>query len=304
MKIFITGITGFVGSFLAQHLRDKHEVYGYSLSGKTIEGCEVYSGDIRDRNLLEKILKKVKPEVIVHLCASTSVEQSWKTFNYIFEVNFLGTVNIIQIAEKLNFPKFIFPSSVEVYGNQVNFPIKENSILRPNSPYGLAKVACENFLRMKIEVSGFPIVIFRCTNTYGRINDTRFIVEYAISSMLTQNEVYFGVPYAIRDFLHIDDLIKAYELAIIKDIDIKCPINISTCKGTSIKELVDKIASLTKFQGSITWFSHSIRPTEIWNLTADNSRAKRILDWLPSISLDEGLKRLVDIWKTLVPKEN
>lgn len=297
MKIFMTGIGGFIGGYLASKL-DRHEIYGLSLFEP--EGPNIFQGDIRDFDRIKEILGEVKPDIIIHLASITAVKDSFDVPLKVFETNCMGTINIatatLQTCPSLK--KFIFSGTVEEYGNQDMSPIKENVQLNPNSPYGAAKVGAEKYLRMLYEVYGFPCVLLRQTNTYGRKGCKVFVMEHIITQMLAKKDpVLMGFPDPIRDFMFIDDLLAFYELAVEEDVPLGTPMNISTGKGISIRELVEKIGGLLNYHGQVKYYTTSLRPVEIDSLVADNSRATSLTRWRPKIDLDTGLKRTIEIWR-------
>jgi len=297
MRIFVTGIEGFIGSYLASKL-SHHEIYGLSLDGS--DNPNILKGDIRDFDRVKEILEEVQPDIIIHLASITAVKDSFDYPLEVFETNCLGTVNIATAALQAcpNLQKFIFSGTVEEYGNQDTSPIKETAQLNPNSPYGVAKVGAEKYLRMLYEVYGFPCVLLRQTNTYGRKGCKVFVMEHIITQMLQRKDpVLMGFPEPIRDFMYIDDLLAFYELAVEVDVPLGTPMNISTGEGISIRELVEKIAGLLDYHGQINYYTTSLRPVEIDSLVCDNGRATSLTSWRPKTDLDTGLRRTIEIWR-------
>jgi len=297
MRIFITGIGGFIGGYLASKM-SRHEIYGLSLEGS--DNPNILKGDIRDFARVKEILGEVKPDIIFHLASITAVKDSFDYPLMVFETNCLGTVNIATAALQVcpNLEKFIFSGSVEEYGNQDTSPIKETVQLNPNSPYGAAKVGAEKYLRMLYEVYDFPCVLLRQTNTYGRKGCKVFVMEHIITQMLEgKDPVLMGFPDPIRDFMYIDDLLAFYELAVEGDVPLGTPMNISTGEGISIRELVEKIAGLLDYHGQVEYYTTSLRPVEIDSLVCDNGRATSLTSWRPKNDLDTGLRRTIEIWR-------
>lgn len=297
MKMLITGINGFIGGYLASKL-GRHEVFGLSLGDS--ENPNILKGDIRDFGRIKEILGEVKPDIIIHLASITAVKDSFDAPLKVFETNCMGTVNIATAALQVcpNLQKFIFSGSVEEYGNQDTSPIKEDVQLNPNSPYGAAKVGAEKYLRMLHEVYNFPCVLLRQTNTYGRKGSKVFVMEHIITQMLEKKDpVLMGFPDPIRDFMFIDDLLAFYELAVEEDMPMGTPMNISTGKGISIRELVEKIGELLDYHGQIKYYTTSLRPVEIDSLVCDNGKVTSLTRWRPETDLDTGLKHTIEIWR-------
>jgi dTDP-glucose 4,6-dehydratase len=309
----LTGITGFVGRHLGiEILKRGYEVFGLAryVSDRDVSdlsGITIYYGDILDSFFLRKVFKKVQPDVIVHLATQSSVEYSFNNPLEEYNVGFIGTTNVAYAAieEVPKLRKFIYASSVEVYGNQDNFPIKEDATLRPASPYGVAKVASEYFFKYLFNGYGFPCIILRSTNTYGRNYNHNFVVEHIIYEMLSgKGEVLMGDPAPIRDFLYIDDEVDAYIKVIETEKDIFGEImNTGTGRGVSVRELVEIIGKMVDFKGEVKWCQRSLRPFEIKKLIVDTEKIRRLLGWSPRYTLEEGLKRTIEWWRNYLDRD-
>jgi len=306
MRVLVTGITGFLGRHLGKELVKRgHDVFGlarYVSDRDTSDllDIDIRYGDILDSSCVRGVLRAVQPDVIVHFATQSSVEYSFNNPYEEYNVGFIGTTNVAQAAMETlaDLRKFIFPSSVEVYGNQATFPIKEDQPLKPASPYGVAKVAAEYFLKYLYEGYRFPCMIFRSTNTYGRKHNHNFVVEHIIFGMLTREDVLMGDPTPVRDFLYVDDEVEAYVKAIEADTDLSGQVmNTGTGTGTSIAQLVDIIRKMVDFEGKVRWKETSRRPFEIRNLTIDAERIRTRLQWFPRHSLEEGLQETINWWR-------
>jgi len=228
-KVLITGITGFIGSELAHTLvgKKKYDVGGLirvtsdthhleSISD-IADKLSLYYANFTDYHAIRNIVRSFKPHYILHIGAQTAVRDSFEMPHEFNETNYLGTINLIHAALDLpDLKKFIFASTMEVYGWQNGRkPFREETILKPASPYAVSKVACENYIEMAGKAYGLPYLISRACNTYGRKHNTGFIVEYIITSMLRGEDVYIGTSRAVRDLMYVDDHINAY-LALLK----------------------------------------------------------------------------------------
>jgi len=313
MKIFVTGMTGFLGDQLATKLLERGHTLGTMarnvasadrpiaqntesmIRGEKRKGVSYYYGDLTDYLNIQDILSNFKPDVIIHLAAQTSVAYSFTHSTEVFNVNFLGAVNMAEAARRTlpKLKKFIFSGSVEEYGIQDKFPSKETAELRAASPYGVAKIASEKYLKYLFDAYGFPSVIFRNANSYGRRYNHQFVIESIIYQMYQgKSPIKLGDPKPIRDFVFEPDLLSAYVLAAESNNKkiLGESINIGIGKAISIKELAEKIAKITGYKGKIKWNSFPKRQLEIPRLQIDNSKAKKLLKWKPKYTLDEGLK--------------
>ena len=217
MRIFLSGGTGFIGSNLVEKLVEKnHEIYALcrNVTDRKIslpKEVGIVWGDLIDGHFLHKTLKDINPEIVVHLAAPSSVNYSHKHAQEATEIIYMGTINLQKACEGLsNLEKFIFSGTSEEYGNQLKFPIREDAILIPNQPYAIAKVAADHYLNYCKESMGFPTVILRPFNSYGRIKNFSFVTESIISQMLTQKQVILGDPTPVRDLLYVDDHVSGY----------------------------------------------------------------------------------------------
>ena len=313
MRIFITGMTGFLGYELGVRLNEKGHTIGTlvrnvatsdrpiasntesMIRGEKLEGVSYYYGDLTDYLNIFDVLSDFKPDVIIHLAAQTSVAYSFTHTTEVFNVNFLGAVNMAEAARRAvpNLKRFIFSGSVEEYGIQTKFPTKETEELRAASPYGVAKIATEKYLKYLHAAYDFPAIIFRNANSYGRKHNHQFVIESMIYQMYQgKSPIIVGDPTPIRDFVFESDLLTAYVIAAESNNKklLGESINICTSKAISIRDLATKIRKITGYTGKIQWNSFPKRALEIPCLHTDNTKAKKLLKWTPKISLDEGLK--------------
>jgi CDP-glucose 4,6-dehydratase len=313
MKIFVTGMTGFLGNELAKILLERGHKLGTlarnvatsdrpiasntesMIRGESIKGVSYFYGDLTDYQNIVDVLTKFKPEVIIHLAAQSSVAYSFTHTTEVFNVNFLGAVNMAEAARKYlpNLKRFIFSGSVEEYGIQTKFPSKETAELNAASPYGVAKVATEKHLKYLHQAYGFPAVVFRNANSYGRKHNHQFVIESIIYQMLQgKSPIKLGDPTPFRDFVFEPDLLNAYVLAAeSKNKKILGEtMNIGTGKSLSIRQLSERIRKITGYKGKIQWNSFPKRALEIPKLEVDATKARKLLKWKPKYTLDQGLK--------------
>ena len=312
MRIFITGTTGFLGQQLSNSLlKNGHKIGTLArnvaksdraiasntelmIKGERTKGISYYFGDLTDYLNIQDVLTNFKPDVIIHLAAQTSVAYSFTHTTEVFNVNFLGVVNVAEAARRVlpKLKRFIFSGSVEEYGIQTKLPTKETAELRAASPYGVAKIAAEKFLKYLNQAYGFPAIIFRNANSYGRQHNHQFVIESIMYQMYQgKSPIKLGDPTPIRDFIFEPDLLSAYRLAALSNNKkiIGESINIGTGKSVSIKQLAEKIRKITGYKGKISWNSFPKRALEIPKLEVDTTKAKKLLGWKPKVTLNEGL---------------
>jgi len=321
-RVLITGISGFIGSCLAEKLVSKgHQVYGVirrianrdlRVLKEIFEDVILLSGDITDYASVRNVLETVKPVFVFHLAALTPVRDSFeRPFEY-QEANFLGTMNLIHSMLELPDPQarmLIAASTAEVYGLQEEEMLTEKLALNPSSPYAVGKAAADLYLQMTFRTYGLNGVVLRPTNTYGRKFDTSFLVEYLVTQMLKGQRVFIGAPDSVRDYMYVDDHVNAYLLAMDKKKDAKGQVfNVGTGVGTSNKELAMKIADKVGYDRSKIVLgsyppSYPYRPlvSDQLRIVLDATWIQEKLGWKPTVSLDEGLDRVISYFESKLP---
>jgi nucleoside-diphosphate-sugar epimerase len=314
-KVLITGVTGFIGSHLAQALSGEHEVYGllkYSTS-RNLKKLEPFlrdvillTGDISDYHTISHVLHSVGPDVVVHLAAMSPVRGSFDMpFSYV-QANVTGTLNIAHAM--LDLPDFkrrklIYASTAEVYGIQKKQPIPEGAVLNPSSPYANTKSMTDTYLRMMTGVYGLNTTVMRCVNTFGRKIETGFFVEYLVTSMLRGEKVYIGAPDSLRDYMYVDDHVSAYAAAI-RGHDIKGEaFNAAPGFIYSNRKMAEMIARRVGYDARQIVYgkyppNYPLRPlaSDQPFINLDSSKIRRILKWRPKVSLEDGLDRTITYW--------
>jgi nucleoside-diphosphate-sugar epimerase len=304
MKIFVTGSSGFIGSHLVPRIKDQHEVI-------------TMQSDLLDFQAVDQELQACRPDVIVHLAAKTEVERSFYEQTDFSQVNYVGSVNLIESARKISTLKnFVFASTMEVYGWQpISDEIKaqghthqhavfnQHTAPAPNAPYAVAKYAVEKYLAYMHRSQGFPHVCVRQTNCYGRQNTDFFVMEQIISQMLRdpdQCDLGYGTPY--RNFIWIDDLIDAWcELIDRPDLGEHHPIfTIGPDNVIQIQALALTVANKLGWHGMINWDKKPQRPGEIYWLNSDHELITQHTGWKPRVDLDQGIDRTIEIWQRVL----
>ena len=192
MKILVTGADGFIGSHLCEKLvKEGHDVkafvyynsfnsYGWidSIEKKIRDKLKIFSGDIRDENLVKKAVKG--NEIIIHLAALVGIPYSYNSPQSYYETNVKGTLNILQAAKDLKVKKIIHTSTSEVYGTAKYLPIDEKHPVDGQSPYSASKIAADQMAISFYKSFGTPVTIIRPFNTYGPRQSARAIIPTII----------------------------------------------------------------------------------------------------------------------------
>lgn len=309
-KVLVTGGAGFIGSHIVERLLDS------GLSTLVLDSLEkgrfkniahhvgkksfhFVKGDIRDFNVIKEVLKEV--DGVVHLAALTSPAESFEKPSLYNEVNITGTMNLLNACLDSGVKRFVYASSAALYGHAECLPIKENSPLRPTSPYGISKMAAEAYVRLFFEEYGLETVSLRYFNVYGpRQPNNQYsgvITQFINCLRANRSLVIFGDGKQTRDFVNIKDVTEASILALARNGVAGEIFNIGTGVATPINDLAKTLLEIEGKTGLKTVCVTS-RKGDIEHSVADISKGKEKLGYLPRIQLKRGLRELV---KTQAP---
>ena len=298
MKYAVTGGAGFIGSHLIKNLVEHgNEVIvidnlntgkkqNIEKISKKIDFFEV---DIRDFSAIEDILKNI--DGIFHEAALASVQDSFRIPDEFFDVNVNGTENIFKIAKKLGI-KVVYASSSSVYGNPISIPIKENDDKNPFNPYAKTKLE-DDKLAEKYAKNGLKVIGLRYFNVFGPGQSK----EYAGVIKLFLERIQQGLPplingdgLQVRDFVYVNDVVNANMLAMESNIDGEF-FNIGT---NSVVSVLDLATMIIKFSGlKLKPIHRPPVPGDVKATQADITKAKMMLKWKPTTSIENWLKSTV-----------
>lgn len=295
-RVFITGAFGFLGKCLIENLSERGAII-YALAGpddkyeSTAVGRikNVFKEDIKNREALVKIIGEIKPEIIYHLAAIGSVPYSKENPLVVLDVNFGGTMNLLEAVRRAGCGKFIYVSSAEIYAGS-DRPIDEKHPVLPDSPYAASKVAADYLVSSYYKSYGMPAVILRPFNIYGPGNHKNVIFKF-IQAALKNDVLRVEGGGQIKDFLFVDDAVRAFLSAGEGTVSGEV-FNIGSGKAITIKDLANKIILLAVSGARI--IEDNPRGTKSKNFICDYAKIEKNLGWKPQVSLEEGLKRTID----------
>ena len=310
-KILVTGGAGFIGAHLVHKLiKNNYDVMVVD-SLTTIGGipyihpnCFFVKGDILGAETLVKI-KKWKPDIIYHLAAQSGGESAYDDPKNDYLSNGYGTYLLCLLAQEIKIKKFIYTSSVAVYGSNMQKKIYENTKINPDSIYGVSKYVGEMFIRQILKKTKIQTLIFRVFNTYGPGEDLNFLKKGMVSiysSYLWRNKPILvkGSLNRFRNYQYIDDIINILVLSL-KNKSLKKNeiINLSTAKAVTVKNLLKIIFKINNKK------NHKIKettgtPGDSFGYDASNKYLKSKFKNYKFISLEKGLK-LYFKWIKKVP---
>lgn len=297
----VTGGAGFIGSHVVNELiKSGHKVVVLDdLSGGFLENvnpkAEFVKGSITDFQLLETLFEKHKFDYVYHLAAyaAEGLSHFIKRFNY--SNNLIGSVNLINEAVKHKVKCFVFTSSIAVYG-ALNPPMKEEMIPVPEDPYGIAKFAVEQDLKVTHEMFGLNYIIFRPHNVYGEfqnIGDRYRNVVGIFMNQLMQGKALsvFGDGSQTRAFSYIGDIAPVIANCVNNPSALNQVFNIGADKEYAVLELAEATMKAMEISGEIR---HLEARNEVVHAHADHSKVKKVFGEEKNTSLETGLKRMAD----------
>ena len=287
MRIFVTGGAGFIGTHLCKKLSSIHKVTVYdnfSNSNKEnfpiLKNLTLIVGDILDNSKLIDSMKN--HDIVIHLAAKTDVIDSINNPENTFQTKVQGTQNIIDSCKSNNISKIIVTSSASVYQSS-DKSIDETNTTKPSSPYGQSKLSMEKITtESKINYS-----ILRLFNVYGTGQSSGVIANFKKNILENIPIIIFGDGEAIRDFIHIDDIVDGIILSMKSASGIY---NIASGNGTSITDLAKLLIELFGKNSKIVY--QPARKGEIIYSVSDITKSQNELGFNPKIVLNDGLKTL------------
>ncbi|MCK5264376.1 MAG: SDR family NAD(P)-dependent oxidoreductase [Candidatus Thorarchaeota archaeon] len=301
-NIVVTGASGFIGSQLVDQLLEKgYDVIGIDnmRTGKkenlsdamNNDKFQLLIADIRDDDLASHIDSDV--DVIYHLAAISSVTLSIEDPRLVNDVNASGTVNILELARKLNAKRVVFSSSAAVYGDPEEMPVREDFALKPLSPYAASKIAAEMYIRSYSSSYDIDSTILRYFNVYG---PRQAFSEYSGVVSIFTNHALVNKPIKIegdgeqtRSFVHVSDVARATILSGELNAAIGATINISGKDLISIRRLAHLMKE--NVQGCDSEIVHvAPRLGDVKDSIGSMERAQKLLGFTPSIPLERGLQ--------------
>jgi len=284
--VLVTGSNGFIGSQLAIHLESK-EYRVWKLDRYFHSQMQNQLRIDISRKIEFEAISSMRFDAIVHCAAQTDVRKSVEDPTLDLMSNGLGTLNLLEFAAQTGVANFVYINSGgAIYGNE-ELPLSEKSFIAPSSPYGLSKFVGEEYVRILSAKFGFEWSSLALSNVYGDVAKNKKGVIYEFTNSLLRNKtpIIYGKEIT-RDFVYVDDVIRAIEKSLV--VSTQCRVNISSNLETSIYEIYDLVAG--QLNSKIKPEIKAPRFGEIMRSKLDNSLAREKLDWNPLVSVIDGVK--------------
>jgi CDP-paratose 2-epimerase len=327
MRIFITGGAGFIGCNLAaHHLGKGNHVYvfdnlsrprtQYNLEWLQAQGdVHLTEGDVRDEAAVREAMAQARPDLVVHLASQVAVTTSVKNPREDFEINALGTFNVLEAARGLSTPPAVlYASTNKVYGGMEDVAVvlegnryryrdlplgvSEAQPLDFHSPYGCSKGAGDQYVRDYARIYGLRTVVFRQSCIYGPrqfgVEDQGWVAHFIIAAAFGRPITIYGDGKQVRDMLHVSDLIAAYDAAYARINEVKGEVfNAGGGAANTLAIWAEFGPYLESLAGRPIPVKHADwRPGDQPVFISDNSKAHRLLGWSPKVDVREGIRRL------------
>ena len=298
MKILVTGGAGFIGSHIAEYLvrrGDDVTVLDNLITGskenltKISDKINFVNGDIRDHKLLEKLVSDTTG--VFHEAALASVQQSFSMKDEYIDVNVAGTENIFKLAKEYGF-KIVYASSSSVYGNPKKIPVKEDDERKPINPYAKTKLDGEDLAKKYSEI-GVKVIGLRYFNVFGKRQSKEYagVIKLFLQRIQQKKSPKInGDGLQTRDFVHIDDVVKANVLAMDSDINHRF-LNVGSGLPISVLDLANLIIEISGL--SLEPIHGPELSGDVKASQSDTELIRKLLNWEPKMKLDDWLTKII-----------
>jgi len=317
-RVLVTGATGMLGSWLVQRLRDKEAdvvclvrdwvPQSELVRSGLLEQTVVVRGEVEDRELLERTLGEYEIETVFHLAAQTIVTIANRNPVSTFETNIRGTWNLLEACRRsARVQGIVMASSDKAYGCQTTLPYSEDMPLQGRHPYDVSKSCADLLAQSYASTYDLPVAITRCGNFYGGgdLNWNRVVPGTIRSILHDQPPVIRSDGKYVRDYFYVEDGAAAYQL-LAEELTNRPELrghafNFSNENQISVLQLVELI--LSKMDSNLKPEIKNQASNEIRHQYLSAERARRLLNWSPHFSLDEGLDRTILWYREALKRE-
>ena len=312
-RALVTGGAGFIGSHIVDRLleRDFEVKVVDDLSSGRLENINVHfknsnfhfiKGDIRDAEIVKRTFRDV--DVVFHEAAFVGINDSIRKPLLVNDINVNGTLNVLEASLRCDAKRVVVASSAAVYGEPRTLPVTEDSVPCPESPYAASKLATELYAKAYHRTYGLETVCFRYFNVYGprqALGPYAAVITAFVDDLIKgRRPIIYGDGEQTRDFINIQDVVRANILAIERDCAGEV-FNIATGSSVTINNLLEIVARVLGKRTVKPEFGEQ-RPKDVRQSCGDISKAKKILGFKPETSLERGLEDFVQYHRSLTTK--
>ncbi len=309
VPVLVTGADGFIGSHLVERLLDDGAsvrafcLYNSNGSLGWLDGLDperrarldVRLGDVRDARFVRQAVEGV--DVVFHLAALIAIPYSYQAPESFVDTNVSGTLNVLEAVRDGGVRRLVQTSTSEVYGTPETVPITEDHPLHGQSPYSATKIAADMLCESYARSFETPVVTLRPFNTYGPRQSARAVIPTILGQMLAGTEqVRIGSLEPKRDFTFVSDTVDGFVRTATAVLEPGEVVQLGTGRTVTIGEVFEACRTVTGSTASPATDAVRVRPdrSEVQVLLSDPSRAAKVLDWRPNVSLEDGLRATAD----------
>jgi len=311
MKVLIIGAAGFSGGHLIDLLSQQTDIEIFASKLKTEKldrsgsNITVLDLDILHKDEVSDLISQIRPDYIIQLAAISSVSYSWKEPALTFDINVIGTINILEAVRKSEInPRILLIGSAEEYGNvkPESLPIKEDCSIDPRSPYAVSKVSQEMTARMYASVYNMEIVMVRAFNHIGPGQTPVFAIPgfaeqiAKIEKGMQEPVIKVGNLSVKRDFTDVRDIVRGY-WDLVRYGEAGEVYNIGSGKSYSLQTILDTLISMSNKKIITEIDPGKFRPADIPELRADISKIYKKINWKPEIDINTTLSDILEYWR-------
>jgi dTDP-glucose 4,6-dehydratase len=299
-KILVTGGAGFIGSTLVRKLLDMNyrvtvlDNLSTGLSQNLPKGdkLKLIEGDVRDFNLVSKLVRD--HPYVIHLAAQAFIPFSYQMPLQVADINAMGSINVLKACVNHKVKRLVHVSSSEVYGPAQYVPMDERHPLQPYSTYSVAKAAADMWAQTFYWEHNLPVIILRPFNTFGPRESLPYFIPEMIRQCLKSSIIHVGNLETSRDFTYVEDTANAMVKALeVENIEGEI-INVGTSRTHKMKDVLTLIKKGTGADRKQVVLDKSrLRPRDVEILVTDNTKARKILGWTPTVTFEEGIRKTI-----------
>jgi NAD dependent epimerase/dehydratase len=306
--VLVTGAAGFIGSHLTEALVEagatvrafvrynSRNDYGWleAADAGVISETEIFRGDLANPEAVRGAVRGC--DVVLHLGALIPIPYSYRHPREFVTANVEGTLNVLEACREVQVSRLVHTSTSEVYGTAVRVPMDEEHPLQAQSPYAATKVGADKLALSYHQSFDTPVVVVRPFNTFGPRQTARAIIPTIITQALTRDAIELGATSPTRDFLYVEDTVRAFMACAARPSVEGEVFNLGTGREISVGETAQRILQALNRDREIVESSDRLRPpnSEVERLIADCSKIERLVGWRPEVDFDEGLQRTIE----------
>lgn len=298
-KVLIFGVSGFVGPYLAQEfMNNGYMVIGSDILQKSLPDYVQFERcDFTNYQSVYDLISRVTPDIIINLGAISSVGKSWSIPQQTITINVNGALNIMEAARQMDKkPKILLIGSSEEY-SEVEGKISETALLNANNPYGISKIAQEQFSKIYRDRYGLKVYNVRAFNHTGLGQADSFVLSSfckqvaEIEKTNKTGEIYVGNLNVKRDFSDVRDIVRAYRL-VVESNNYNDIYNIGSGKAYNLKDLLNYIITLAHVKIEVKIDQRRYRPVDTYSICSNCEKIKNDLGWEPKYNIYETLEQM------------